>query len=546
MFSFIRNEKPKFDWMYLGIFLIVVLVQGFVGLIVYATGGTTFVYPYFMFFPVIVGGFIFGPYIGLLFGLIGGLILGPAMPLLVQNHVPQAPQNWLIRIGFLSTAGGLVGTLRNFLIENFRKREEYLTIDPFTKLPNRNSFISLLEDELREKSSYSVMLVEIKNQDDIVAAFGFDFFSQLIQFLDPELRRVLKLDKPIFSIRLNLIGFGLYKNHDWYARQLIEFFKKPLIIQEIPIFCDVALGISDYPSDAATPMELVQKGLLALDEAKKKNKPFQILSSREARLLPVIQLVSQIDEAIRKGELDFDYQPILSSKNLSPNSIEALVRWTHHEYGLISPSEYIDYLESTNLVNELTYWSIELNTQRIKELVKFGIPLQMAINISPTNLMQEDFVRRVDGIIKNSQVDPSLITFEITERGLVTSYDEALLSLSQLHDLGIKISIDDFGAGNTSIDSFSKTKIDTLKIDQTFTKNIIQDETNRKIVLGLINLAASVGIETIAEGVETLSIYEELKSLNVDYVQGYYFFKPMDLTKATAWLKTYKGTQELQ
>ncbi len=179
-------------------------------------------------------------------------------------------------------------------------------------------------------------------------------------------------------------------------------------------------------------------------------------------------------------------------------------------------------------------------------MAEFGIPLQMAINISPTNLMQEDFVRRVDGIIKNSQVDPSLITFEITERGLVTSYDEALLSLSQLHDLGIKISIDDFGAGNTSIDSFSKTKIDTLKIDQTFTKNIILDETNRKIVLGLINLAASVGIETIAEGVETLPIYQELKSLNVDYVQGYYFFKPMDLTKATAWLKTYKGTQELQ
>ncbi len=541
MFSFVRTEKTRFDWMHLAIFIVIVAFQAFIGLIVYATGGTTYVYPYFMFFPVIIGGFVFGPYLGLFFGLIGGLILGPYMPMYVIFGIPQPLQNWLIRTGFLCTAGGLIGVLKNFLVDYYKKREEFLKIEPFTGLPNRNSFFDLLNDELKNRISYSVMLVEIKNQDDIVAAFGFDFFSQLIKFLDSELRQVLKLDKPLFSIRLNLLGFGLYKDHDWYAQQLIEFFKKPVMVQGIPIFCDVAFGIAEYPSDAVTPMELVQKGLLALDEAKKKNKPFQILSSHETRLLPVIQLVSQIDEAIHKGEMDFNYQPILNAKDQSPNSIEALVRWTHHEYGLISPSEYIDYLESTNLVNELTYWSIELNAQRIKELTVIDVPLQMAINISPTNLMQENFVRKVDGILKNAHVDPSLITFEVTERGLITSYDEALLSLSQLHDLGIRISIDDFGAGNTSIDSFSKTKIDTLKIDQMFTKNIIKNITSRRIVKGLIDLSASIGIETIAEGVETLEIYQNLQRLGVDYVQGFYFFKPMDYASIGTWLKSYKG-----
>ena len=538
MFSFIRNDKEKFDWMYPVIFLVIVIVEVCVGLVVYATGGTTFVYPYFMFFPIIVGGFIFGPYIGLLFGLIGGLILGPYMPLYVELKVPQSLQNWLIRIGFLCAAGGLVGVLKNFLVDFYKAKESYLKKEPFTGLPNRNSFFEMLEKELKRKAIYSVMLIEVRNQDDIVAAFGFDFFSQLIRFLDVEIRKALDLDQPLFSIRLNLVGFGLYKDQDWYARQLVEFFKRPLVVQGIPIFCDVALGLAEYPSDAVTPMELVQKGLLALDEAKKKNKPFQFLSPRSTRILPVIQLVSQIDDAIHKGEMDFQYQPILNSKDLSPNSIEALVRWTHHEFGLISPSEYIDYLESTNLVNQLTYWSIELNSQRIKKLSEIGIPLQMAINISPTNLMQEDFVERVQGILENENVDPSLIVFEITERGLVTSYEEALCSLSKLYDLGVKISIDDFGSGNTSIEAFSKTRIDSLKIDQVFTKSILKDVTNQRIVKGLVDLSASIGIETIAEGVETLEVYQTLLRLGVDYVQGYYFFKPMDYANTISWLKT--------
>jgi EAL domain-containing protein (putative c-di-GMP-specific phosphodiesterase class I)/GGDEF domain-containing protein len=434
----------------------------------------------------------------------------------------------------------MVGVQRNFLVEYYKNREAFLRQEPFTGLPNRNSFFDMLNEKLKTRTSYSVMLVEIKNQDDIVAAFGFDFFSQLIQFLDKEIQKVLGLNEPLYSIRLNLVAFGLYKDHGRYTSQLMEFFKKPLIVRNIPIFCDVAMGIADYPSDAITARELVQKGLLALDKAKKKNKPFQILSPTSTRILPVIQLVSQIDEAIHKGELDFYYQPILRAKDLAPNSIEALVRWTHHEYGLISPSEYVDYLESTNLVNELTYWSIELNTTRISNLAEIGVPLQMAINISPTNLMQEDFAKRVEDILMNAHIDPSLLVFEITERGLVTSYDEALRSLNDLHELGVQISIDDFGAGNTSIDCFSKTRIDSLKIDQMFTMNIIEDDINRRIVKGLIDLSSSIGIETIAEGVEAQDIYQNLLNLGVDYVQGYYFFRPMDYASTISWLKSYQ------
>ena len=511
---------------------------------VYLTGGTIYVYPYFMFFPVIISGFIFGYQLGLLFGILGGLILGPYMPLQVVDHIPQALQNWLIRMGFLCTAGSLVGVLRNFMIDYYKKREEFLTHDPFTGLPNRNSLFALLNEKMNEWSSYSVVLIEIKNQNDIVAAFGFDFFSNLMKFLDSELRKLLNLEQPLFSVRLNLLGFGM-RSDDFHqsVQKITEFFRKSLTVQDIPIFCDVAVGVAVYPSDAITSIELVQKALLALDEAKRKNKPFVTVSNLDIRPLPVIHLISQINTAIRSGEIDFYYQPIIRAGDKFPLSIEALVRWQHSQYGLISPIEYIDYLESTNLINELTYWAVELNSYRIVQLLDSKIPLQMAVNISPTNLLQDNFVKNVQEITAYNNATPEMFTFEITERGLITSYDESLRNIEELHDLGIQISIDDFGTGNTSIDCFSRTTVDSIKIDRMYTKDIIGDEVNRKIVQGIIAMSHSIGIETIAEGVETKEIYECLVSLGVDYIQGYYFYKPMCYSDIQLWLQQFTKNQ---
>jgi EAL domain-containing protein (putative c-di-GMP-specific phosphodiesterase class I)/GGDEF domain-containing protein len=539
MQRFFLKLDRKLDLKTILVFLLILVVEIAIGFVVYFTGGTTYVYPYFMFFPVIVGGFTFGYQMGLLFGFIGGFILGPYMPLHVAYHVPQSTQNWLIRMGFLCLAGSLVGVLRNFMIDYYKKREEFLTIDPFNGLPNRNSFFQLINEELSHWDSYSVFLIEIKNQNDIVAAFGFDFFTSLVKYLNVELRNVLELEQPIYSVRLNLLGFGLHADLHLNAQKISDFFKKSLKVQDIPIFCDVALGISNYPSDGITSLELVQKALVALDEAKKKHKPFIILSNTDTRPIPVIHLISQIDSAIKSGDIDFYYQPIIGAQDHKPYSIEALVRWQHAQYGLISPAEYIDYLESTNLVNELTDRSIELNSQRILEFSKMGISVQMAINISPTNLLQENFVQNVMRIINLNGASPEMFTFEITERGLVTSYDEALQNINELHNLGIKISIDDFGAGNTSIDCFSKSKIDSIKIDQLFTKNIITDIITRKIVQGLILMSRSVDVKTIAEGVETKEIYETLVPLGVDYIQGYYFNKPMNYPDIRNWLQEY-------
>ena len=519
------------------VFFLIILTEILVGIIVYQTGGTTFVYPYFMFFPVIVGAFVFGYQLGMFFGIVGALILGPYMPLYVLYRVPQTTQNWLIRMGFLCLIGGLVGLLRGVMVDYYARREQILTIEPFLGLPNRNRFFAMTDEELKKRDTYSVFLIEIKNQNDIVAAFGFEFFSDLIKYLASEMQKILDLSFPLYSIRLNLLGFGFGTDTSLYAKRIVEMFRKPIQVQDIPIFCDVVVGVSNYPTDGQTSMELVQNALLAMDEAKTRHKPVMVLSATEKKPIPAIQLISQIDGAIKTGEIDFHYQPILNAKTEKVESIEALVRWQHPDYGLISPYKYIDYLESTNLVNELTYWALELNAKRILELTELGYPIQMALNISPTNLLQEDFIPQIEQILEQYNAPCQLFTFEITERGLVTSYDEILRNLNKLHDLGILISIDDFGTGNTSIDIFSRIHVDSLKIDRMFIKDIIENHTNEKIVKSLIALSKSLDIKTIAEGVETQEVNQVLLALGVDYLQGYYFARPMSYKKLKNWLK---------
>lgn len=518
-------------------FLLIVATEALVGYVVYQTGGTTLVYPYFMFIPVIVSGFIYGTKIGILVGFIGAMILGPFMPLDVAYKIQQSPRNWLIRMGFLCFMGGLVGVFREFMIDFYNKREEFLTVDPFIGLPNRNSFFRITDERIKHLESYSLMFIEIKNQNDIVAAFGFEFFSDLIKHLAGELRKVLNLTCPLFSIRLDLLAIGCDADIREYAKKTVDFFKKPIVVQEIPIFCDVVVGISTFPTDGRSSKELVQNALLAMGEAKTRRKPMMIMSSRGERPLPVIHLISQIDAAIKAGNMDFYYQPVLDCVDKKPIAVEALIRWHHPEYGMISPYEYIDYLESTNLVNELTYWALELNAQRILEIRSAGFPILMALNISPTNLLQEDFCFNVEQILKKHAVTGKHFVFEITERGLLTTYKEVIQNINDLRALGILLSIDDFGTGNTSIGSFSKIHMDSIKIDRMFIHDIDKNETNRNIVKSLIAMTKSIGMHTVAEGVETKESGDCSVLLGVDYLQGYYFCRPMNYRKLKSWLK---------
>ena len=533
--------KFHFSFKTILVILLILAVEGLVGLIVYKTGGTIYVYSYFMFVPVIISGFLLGFPMVLPFAVVGGLILGPKMPLYVAENIPQLPQNWLIRMGFLCLVGGLVGMLRGTMVEYYTRWEKYLTIDPFTGLQNRNSFFETNDEKIKNVDSYALLLIEIKNQNDIITVFGFEYFADLVNHIAKELEHDLNLESPLFSIRLDLLAFSCKSRIDPCAEKVIEYFKKPILIREIPIFCDVVIGVSNFPEDGSSTVELVQTALVAINHAKARHKPMIRFSSNEKRKRPVIHLISQIDTAIKSGNLDFHYQPVFTSIDKRPIAIEALVRWQHPEYGLITPFEYIDYLESTNLVNELTYWGLELNAKRLAELRAECLDVSMGLNISPTNLQQEDFSLNVEKILTDCKVSGRQFIFEITERGLLTIYDEVIRNLRDLHELGLRLSIDDFGTGNTSIDSFSRFHVDSIKIDRTFITNIKENMVNRNIVMSLIMMARNLNMHTIAEGIESKESSDDMVALGVDYLQGFYLCKPMNYSDLKIWLiKNYK------
>ncbi len=198
---------------------------------------------------------------------------------------------------------------------------------------------------------------------------------------------------------------------------------------------------------------------------------------------------------------------------------------------------FINFLESTNLINKLTYWGIKRIASRILLIEGLGTKQKISINISPSNLQQIEFFNNVEKILSNEGVSADSFCFEITERGLVSEYDEVIENLVRLKGLGIYLSLDDFGSGNTSLSSFSKILLDNIKLDRLFIKDLYFNDINQEILKGIIQITKNINIKTVAEGVEMQRDIDVLTDIGVDYLQGYYIAKPMDFFLIKDWLR---------
>lgn len=530
-------RKYEFHFKSFLVFIPILLSQILVGGVVYYTGGTKVVYPHFMYLPIIISAFIFEYRVGLLTALIGGFILGPFMPLDVEQGIMQQMNNWIIRTGFFCAVGALTGIIKRFMVDFYERREDFLTKDPFTGLNNRNTFLQSLEGDLEIRDSLFIAVLELRNQDEIITSFGFDFYKKVIQAVVGKIQGVVGADNQLYSLRFNLIGFYSCSNVSSWVNDIINNFKKPINIDKIPILCDVLIGIINFPEDGSSALELVQGSILAINEGKKNLNQITKFSKKGKKEFTKANLINQIDHALESGEIDFFYQPIINAKDVKPVAIEALIRWQHPKYGMILPNDYIPALEETFLMHEVTCWAIERNVQRISELKEFDLNIEITVNISPVDLQQNDFSMKIEKLVRCLKSDPlSNLTFEITERGLLSNSKQTLQNIISIKEMGVGISIDDFGTGNTTIATFSKIKIDSLKIDLDFVKDHLENDSNKKIIRSLVIMAKSLGIKTIAEGVETKEIYESIRSLGVDFLQGYYIAKPMSFTDIKNWL----------
>ncbi len=316
---------------------------------------------------------------------------------------------------------------------------------------------------------------------------------------------------------------------DAVCRKLLHAFSEPFLVEGKPVSVAANIGISIYPDHADTPQLLVQHADTALDFAKEKGKAslkvFRPDLGQKVRQIAMRETALQT--ALQKNELYLVYQPLFDITR-QVYGFEALLRWQHPEHGLIPPDQFIPLAEDTGLILPIGDWVLR---EACRQAMSWKVPglagTKMFVNISALQLGQSDFNHSVAYALKHSGLHPSRLGLEVTESFIVPSFKKATQRLQPLQDLGVSIAIDDFGTGHSSFSVLHKLPINKLKVDRSFVSRIDKDVSGLSTVRAIINLAHQLGMETVAEGVETEAQFTLLSDMSCDFYQGYLLSKPL-------------------
>ncbi|MDM5271286.1 bifunctional diguanylate cyclase/phosphodiesterase [Sulfurovum sp. zt1-1] len=307
--------------------------------------------------------------------------------------------------------------------------------------------------------------------------------------------------------------------------ELKKFYK----MQDIRMHLTASVGISIYP-DSGNTRNLLDNAYKALSEAQSHGHgQVHIFMPKKARFVfDELTLYNEMHLALENNEFELYYQPIMNANTQEIVSAEALIRWIHPVHGLIPPDAFIPIMEKTGFIIEVGKYILNevLKQQKRWEMFRFK-QIPVSINVSMIEVETGNFFNHVEKKLAETHVDPELITFEVTEGKAMESEKSTLNEFHKLHKLGVKISLDDFGTGYTSFSYIKKFPADVLKIDRSFMEHILVKKEDQRIVQGIIELAHNLEMKVVVEGIENLQVVELMASYGCDYLQGYYFSKPL-------------------
>ncbi|MEF7566305.1 EAL domain-containing protein [Bacillus infantis] len=409
----------------------------------------------------------------------------------------------------------------------------------FTNLPNRQLFsekvTTLIDSHPTSKWSLSILYMELDHFKNINSTGENSTRDKLLQIFAHRISKIL--DNDSFLARLGSDEFGLiiwnYSDAEYpikLAEKIIEKLKDPFIIDQYEMYISISIGISSFPTDGDTTEKLIKNSEEALYRAKVigKNK-FQIYSSFPNLNTnnKIFSLERDLKEAIKTNQFQVYFQPRVDTKTGKIVSAEALIRWAHPDLGLITPKEFIPLAEENGSIIEIEDWVLKQICHYIKEWEQSGSPLvPISLNKSPKVILRNDWTTNVFSVLKETNIAPSLLEFEITETALFQTNEIVKSAFDLLQEVGIRVALDDFGTGYSSLTHLKEYPISTIKIDKSFVQNISNHRDNI-IVKSIISLARGLEIRVVAEGVETIEQLTFLKQQMCDEVQGYWFNKPL-------------------
>lgn len=424
---------------------------------------------------------------------------------------------------------------------------EYLAYhDVLTELPNRQLFRDRLQHAISmarmAKTQVAVLFLDLDRFKKINDSLGHEFGDQLLC----EVARRLKLCARDVDTVARISGdeFGIVldqisnvENVILVAEEIHRTLDKVIEVDDYKLFLTVSIGISMYPQDGRNVVSLLKGADAAMHQAKelgRDNYRFYTPGVNE-RASELLRLEGALRQAVDQDRLVIHYQPQVDLETGSIVGVEALVRWLHPEQGMISPADFIPLAEETGLIVSIGEWVLRSACTQSQKWQEMGYqPIQISVNMSARQFNQKEMVSMVAGILAETGLDPSYLDLEITESVLMDDVNSAIDTMTQLHDLGVQLSIDDFGTGYSSLAYLKKFPIDTLKIDQSFVRDIVTDSNDAAIATTIIDLARNMNLNVIAEGIEDEAQRRFLHSHGCRYGQGYLFSTPMSAKKIEA------------
>ncbi len=428
--------------------------------------------------------------------------------------------------------------------------------DILTGLYNRNYFVRLLGEFLRraetEHCKVAVMFLDIDDFRRVNDGIGIIAGDDLVQLFGQYLTNLMNRNVIISHFSTDIYCIGIYdpcgaRSVETIYQVIRERLKQPFRMtdgQEISM--TVSVGVAEYPESATGTLELINCAEIVMFKAKSQGKDaIQYFDSMILEdFLQTVTIQNKLKEVVFEQNFTMFFQPQCYAKDGKLRGVEALIRWKDEQGDMISPAVFIPIAEKNGAIVPIGNWVIEKSVQIFaKWREKYDYPLILSLNISAVQCKQDCFINNVLQILKKYSVSPEEIELEITETILVEDFEETKKRLSDLRKTGIRISMDDFGTGFSSLSYLKGLPIDTLKIDKSFVDTLLTDMNTKIITESIIYMVKRLGYETVAEGVETEEQFAYLRELSCDMIQGYYTGRPMPAEAVEKLLKelTEKG-----
>ena len=462
---------------------------------------------------------------------------------------------------------GMLAASFNGMREEIASREEEILrlayLDGLTGLPNRVRFNEQLEEAIeaarRRGATLSVMLLNLDRfrliNDTLGHTAGDHVLRQVamrLRQLAPAAATLARLGGDEFAVLLPQEGerstpldgatapsgsSQAAPDPARFAQMVLEMMKHPVLLDGQPLDVGASIGIVRYPEHGTDAGTLIRHADMAMYGAKRGTQGYAFYDLQfDIAQQDQLSLLGELRRAVEANELRVFYQPKIDLAGGCTKGVEALVRWEHPDRGLLAPGLFMPYAEQTGFVRHVTGWMLAQAIGQCGRWYEQGMPLQVSINISTRDLVDEGLPGLVGRLLGQHRLPPALVCLEITESSFMQDPERALKTLRELDALGVEISIDDFGTGFSSLSYLKRLPVDELKIDRAFVMNMLDDADDFTIVRSTVELAHNLGLRVVAEGVETAAAMDALRAVGCDLAQGYHASRPIPVDAFQRWL----------